>query len=232
MSSVTSSSSYDPSFIAARQIAPTRRAASAFLKRQFDVVASLLVIIGLAPVFAAMIILVSLDGGPAFYTQKRVGRNGRTFGCFKFRTMVVDADEELKRLLAADETLRAEYQTYWKLKDDPRVTRIGKFLRRYSLDELPQVINVLRGDMSLVGPRPRSLNEMRFFESSMPESNEGYVTVRPGLTGLWQISGRNALSLETKGQLDALYAENWSFRKDLAIIVATVPVVLKGEGAF
>lgn len=232
MSSVTSSSSYDPVFLASRHSSPTHRAASAFLKRQFDVIASLSVIIGLAPVFAAVIVLVSLDGGPAFYTQNRVGRNGRIFGCFKFRTMVTNADEELKRLLAADEDLRVEYLNYWKLKDDPRVTRIGKFLRRYSLDEIPQIINVLRGDMSLVGPRPRSLNEMRFFETSLPEGNESYVAVRPGLTGLWQISGRNALGLEAKGRLDALYAENWSFRKDLAIMVATIPVVLKGDGAY
>ena len=133
-----------------------------FLKRTLDVVACSIFIIAFAPLIAFLIILVSLDGGPAFYSQKRIGRNGAMFPCFKFRTMVEDADRVLEQLLAEDAALRQEFQRFWKLKDDPRVTLVGKILRRYSLDELPQIFNVLRGDMSLVGPRPRPVSEMQY----------------------------------------------------------------------
>jgi lipopolysaccharide/colanic/teichoic acid biosynthesis glycosyltransferase len=146
--------------------------------------------------------------------------------------MVVDADEKLRKLLASDEAARQQYQTFWKLKDDPRITRVGRFLRRYSLDELPQMLNVVAGQMSIVGPRPRSIKEMEFFESLMPGASLSYVSVKPGLTCLWQISGRNLLSLETKGWLDTLYAKNWSVSGDIAIITATLPAVIRGEGAF
>ena len=154
------------------------------------------------------------------------------FPCFKFRTMVEDADRVLEQLLAEDAALRQEFQRFWKLKDDPRVTLVGKFLRRYSLDELPQIFNVLRGDMSLVGPRPRPVSEMQYFESVMPEFNHAYLSVKPGLTGLWQISGRNHLTLEEKAELDARYARDWSVRGDFAIILATFPIVFSGDGAF
>jgi undecaprenyl-phosphate galactose phosphotransferase len=205
---------------------------SKFLKRSIDLLISLSVVIGFAPVFAILIILVSLDGGPAFYAQRRVGRGGRIFRCWKFRTMVVDAEQKLQQLLANDEKARQEYMTFWKLKDDPRITTVGRFLRRYSLDELPQIVNVIKGDMSIVGPRPRSIQEMQFFETNIPQSNEAYKMVRPGLTCLWQINGRNRLNLETKGWLDAYYAINWSIIGDVAIIVATFPVVIRGKGAF
>ena len=203
-----------------------------FLKRTLDVVACSIFIIAFAPLIAFLIILVSLDGGPAFYSQKRIGRNGAIFPCFKFRTMVEDADRVLEQLLAEDAALRQEFQRFWKLKDDPRVTLVGKFLRRYSLDELPQIFNVLRGDMSLVGPRPRPVSEMQHFESIMPEFNYAYLSVKPGLTGLWQISGRNHLTLEEKAELDARYARDWSVRGDFAIILATFPIVFSGDGAF
>jgi undecaprenyl-phosphate galactose phosphotransferase len=203
-----------------------------FLKRTLDVVACSIFIIAFAPLIAFLIILVSLDGGPAFYSQKRIGRNGAMFPCFKFRTMVEDADRVLEQLLAEDAALRQEFQRFWKLKDDPRVTLVGKFLRRYSLDELPQIFNVLRGDMSLVGPRPRPVSEMQYFESVMPEFNHAYLSVKPGLTGLWQISGRNHLTLEEKAELDARYARDWSVRGDFAIILATFPIVFSGDGAF
>jgi len=146
--------------------------------------------------------------------------------------MVEQADEILEKLLAGDPAARREYEQYWKLKKDPRVTLIGKFLRRYSLDELPQIFNVLRGDMSLVGPRPRSIKEMELFDSVMPELNEAYKSVKPGLTGLWQVSGRNRLTLKEKAELDARYVKDLSMRGDLAIILATVPVMLSGDGAF
>jgi len=203
-----------------------------FLKRTVDVVACSIFIIAFAPLIAFLIILVSLDGGAAFYSQKRIGRNGAMFPCFKFRTMVEDADRVLEQLLAEDAALRQEFQRFWKLKDDPRVTLVGKFLRRYSLDELPQIFNVLRGDMSLVGPRPRPVSEMQYFESVMPEFNHAYLSVKPGLTGLWQISGRNHLTLEEKAELDARYARDWSVRGDFAIILATFPIVFSGDGAF
>jgi len=203
-----------------------------FLKRTLDVVACSIFIIAFAPLIAFLIILVSLDGGAAFYSQKRIGRNGAIFPCWKFRTMVEDADRVLEQLLAEDAALRQEFQRFWKLKDDPRVTLVGKILRRYSLDELPQIFNVLRGDMSLVGPRPRPVSEMQHFESIMPEFNYAYLSVKPGLTGLWQISGRNHLTLEEKAELDARYARDWSVRGDFAIILATFPIVFSGDGAF
>lgn len=146
--------------------------------------------------------------------------------------MVGGADKILKNMLEADNERRKEYETYWKLKDGPRITKVGKFLRRYSLDELPQIFNVIKGDMSLVGPRPRSIKETRFFEANMPEFNQAYASVRPGSTGLWQVNGRNHLSLEARGHLDAYYAKHWSLRGDLIIILATFPVIFSGKGAF
>jgi undecaprenyl-phosphate galactose phosphotransferase len=205
---------------------------STFLKRALDLTISLSVVIAFAPIFAILIIAVSLDGGPAFYAQKRVGQRGRIFHCWKFRTMVADADEKLEELLATDERVREEYSSFWKLKDDPRVTGVGRFLRRYSLDELPQILNVIKGDMSIVGPRPRSIKEMELYGSKMPEFTPDYGMVRPGLTCLWQIKGRNRLSVETKIRLDAHYARNWSLHGDIAIIFATFPVVIRGEGAY
>jgi undecaprenyl-phosphate galactose phosphotransferase len=205
---------------------------SIFLKRAIDLIVSLQVVIVFAPCFAMLIILVALDGGPVFYAQRRTGLGGRTFRCWKFRTMVVNADEKLEALLATDEKARREYATFWKLKDDPRVTRIGRFLRRYSLDELPQMLNVIKGDMSIVGPRPRSVREMEFFRSNMPESDQSYKQVRPGLTCLWQVCGRNCLGLEAKGQLDDWYSRKWSIIGDFAIVIATFPVVMRGKGAF
>jgi lipopolysaccharide/colanic/teichoic acid biosynthesis glycosyltransferase len=210
----------------------SRSRISPFLKRLIDLTVSLSTLVIFLPLLAALIVVVSLDGGPAFYVQSRVGRGGRIFRCRKFRTMVLNADEKLRNLLATDEEARREYTTFWKLKDDPRITRVGRFLRRFSLDELPQILNVITGEMSIVGPRPRSIKEMEFFESHMREASQSYLMVRPGLTGLWQVGGRNELSLETKGWLDAHYAGNWSIRGDIVIIAATIPVVISGEGAF
>ena len=204
----------------------------AFVKRSIDLLISFVVIFPCAPLFAFLIVLVMFDGGPAFYGQRRVGRGGRTFWCLKFRTMVENADEVLERYLSENASIRKEYETFWKLKKDPRVTWIGKILRRYSIDELPQVINVIKGDMSLVGPRPRSISEIEFFDRRTPEYNRAYISVKPGLTGLWQVSGRNRLSLMQKGDLDARYAEHRSIRLDMAILFATVSVVLSGDGAF
>lgn len=224
--------SFDSVRIISRKASPTHLAVSAWLKRTLDVTASVTVVVAFAPFFAILIILVSLDGGPVLYAQKRIGQGGKIFRCWKFRTMVVGADRVLKNMLATDEKVRQEYETYWKLKDDPRITKVGRFLRRYSLDELPQIFNVIKGDMSLVGPRPRSIKEMQFFEAKMREFNYAYKSVKPGLTGLWQVNGRNHLSLEAKAHLDAYYAKNWSVRGDLHIILATFPVIFNGKGAF
>jgi lipopolysaccharide/colanic/teichoic acid biosynthesis glycosyltransferase len=219
-------------FLSSAADSSRKPAVSGVLKRTIDITIAVSAAIILAPLLAALIIVVSLDGGPAFYVQTRVGRGGRIFRCWKFRTMVIDADETLKKLLASDETARKQYRTFWKLKDDPRITSVGRFLRRYSLDELPQILNVMAGQMSIVGPRPRSIKEMEFFETLMPGASLSYVSVKPGLTCLWQVSGRNLLSLETKGWLDTLYAKNWSVSGDIAIITATLPAVIRGEGAF
>ena len=199
-------------------------------KRALDVVAAGAALIVLAPVFLILIRLVVRDGGSAFYAQRRVGFQGRQFRCLKFRTMVPNAEQHLQALLETDAALRKEYESYWKLNNDPRVTKIGRFLRRTSLDELPQFINVLTGEMSLVGPRPRSVSEVAFMESQFTLASQ-YRHVKPGITGPWQVSGRNQLTLAEKAVLDARYAQNWTFLGDLRLIFVTCGVVLKGHGA-
>lgn len=213
--------------------APKKRSSiSEGVKRILDIIISMSFILCFLPLFAILILLTALDGGPPFYAQRRIGLGGQAFKCWKFRTMVPDADKRLGALLAANEAARREYETYWKLKDDPRITRLGRLMRRYSLDELPQLVNVLLGDMSIVGPRPRSEKEMQFFQANLPEFSQGYTAVKPGLTGLWQVCGRNHLSLETKASLDAHYSKHWSITGDLVIIAVTFPAVLRGDGAF
>jgi lipopolysaccharide/colanic/teichoic acid biosynthesis glycosyltransferase len=165
--------------------------------------------------------------GAIFYRQERMGREGRIVTILKFRTMFEDAEEKLAELLRADPALRDEYEQYHKLQNDPRVTRFGTFLRRYSLDELPQLLNVLRGDMSLVGPRaymPSELTKMNGMARAVLQS-------APGITGLWQVSGRNHLSFTDRVNLDVHYIQNWSPWLDLYLLVRTGPVVLSGEGA-
>lgn len=153
--------------------------------------------------------------------------DGRIFTVLKFRTMYADADRKLDRILATDPERRREYERYHKLEDDPRVTPVGRFLRRYSLDELPQVFNVLRGEMSLVGPRA-------YMPTELPQMNGlswAVLQVPPGITGLWQVSGRNALSFDQRLDLDVHYVQNWSVWLDLYLLARTVPTVLSGEGA-
>ena len=219
--------------IAARRGAPStarRSILRARVKRGIDVAVAATALILLAPVFMALIRIIRRDGGAAFYAQRRVGLSGREFRCLKFRTMVPDAERHLKALLDADPALKAEYHRYWKLKADPRVTKVGALLRRSSLDELPQLINVLTGEMSLVGPRPRSVSEVAFMESRFPSASF-YSQVKPGLTGLWQVSGRNHLGLAEKAALDADYVRRWTLLGDLRILVLTVGVVLSNHGA-
>lgn len=204
------------------------RTSAHLLKRGVDLVGGLVGVILLAPVLATIAVLIRMGSpGSVFYRQERMGREGRIITILKFRTMYEDADEKLAEILDSDPELREEYERYHKLRDDPRVTRIGKVLRRYSLDELPQIFNVIRGDMSLVGPRaymPSELAEMNGLARAVLQSP-------PGMTGLWQVSGRNRLSFSQRVNLDVHYIQNWSLWLDLYLLVRTAPVVLSGEGA-
>ncbi len=177
---------------------------------------------------AIAVAIVRESPGPVLYRQRRIGFNGREIRVYKFRTMVQDAERVLEECLARDASLCREWRDSRKLKDDPRITRVGRWLRKYSLDELPQLLNVLRGEMSLVGPRPIVAEEV----SRYGELYGVYTRARPGLTGLWQISGRNDLSYEERVTLDAYYISNWSVWLDIYILTRTLPVVLRGEGAY
>lgn len=204
---------------------------SRVIKRSGDIIFSLAVLSLGSPVFLALALLVKLTSrGPVFYVQQRVGRDYRSFGCIKFRTMRRDADRILSRILSESPDLQEEFRNDFKLKNDPRITRLGKFLRRSSLDELPQFVNVLRGEMSVVGPRPIVRQELPRYGNRMEE----VLAVRPGLTGLWQVSGRNNLSYEERVALDLRYASQRTFGLDLAIIVRTLRVIFdpRDRGAY
>ena len=197
------------------------------IKRTFDIIFSLLVLILLSPLLLIIAILIKLDSeGPVIFRQVRVGKDGKLFVSYKFRTMYVDAEERLKEILENDPEARKEWETYWKLKNDPRVTRVGRWLRKTSLDELPQFFNVLKGDMSVVGPRPYIPSELKHIQ----EYAKIILSVRPGITGLWQVSGRNEVGYRVRMLLDTLYVVNWSFWLDMVIIFKTILVVLKGKG--
>ncbi len=184
-----------------------------------------------SPLYLALALMVKLTSrGPVFYVQQRVGRDYRSFGCIKFRTMRRDADRILSRLLEESPDLQEEFRNDFKLRNDPRITRLGRFLRRSSLDELPQFLNVLRGEMSVVGPRPIVRQELPRYGERMDE----VLAVRPGLTGLWQVSGRNNLSYRQRVLLDLRYARHRSLRMDLLIILRTIRVILdpRDRGAY
>lgn len=196
--------------------------------RVVEIVLSLLALVALLPLLALIAALVAGGSrGPILYRQERLGRNGETFGCLKFRSMVQDADTRLAILLARDETARMEWEHHRKLRRDPRITPLGGFLRRSSLDELPQLLNVLRGEMSLVGPRPIVRDEARYYGRYMAD----YTRVRPGISGLWQISGRSNTSYRRRVACDVLYVRRKSFRLDLVITLMTIPAVLASRGA-
>lgn len=209
---------------AARQPARLQRA----LKRLLDVIASALLLLLLLPVFTVIYALVRRDGGPLIFSHERIGRGGKKFGCMKFRTMVPNAEVVLEKLLATDAAARELWEREFKLKDDVRITSIGRFLRATSLDELPQLWNVLRGDMSLVGPRPIVERELQKYGVSAPV----YLSATPGMTGLWQISGRNDVDYETRVNLDTSYVTNWSLLEDLRILLRTFDVVVRRVGAY
>lgn len=201
---------------------------SRVLKRTFDIVGSLSIICALSPLLAFIAYKVKSDKGPAIYGHERIGKNGKPFKCLKFRSMVINSKEVLEELLQSDPQAKAEWDATFKLKDDPRVTSIGKFLRKTSLDELPQLFNVLRGEMSLVGPRPIINAELERYS----EEVDYYLLGKPGMTGLWQVSGRSDVDYETRVYLDAWYVKNWSMWNDIAILFKTIGVVVKKDGAY
>ncbi|MDA4892388.1 sugar transferase [Microbacterium resistens] len=203
---------------------PRLEGAQRFLKRTFDLIGSAILLVVLSPVFLATAIAIRVDGpGGIIYSQERIGRGGRTFGMRKFRSMVADADDQLASLL----DLQGDGGTpLFKINDDPRITRVGRFLRRHSIDELPQLVNVLRGDMSLVGPRPQRATEVALYDDVAYRR----LLVKPGMSGLWQVSGRSSLSWEETIRLDLYYVENWSLTQDIVILFRTVRAVIRPQG--
>lgn len=215
----------------ARQLMALQSSSARVIKRTGDITFSLLVLTLGSPLLLVLAVLVKASSrGPVFYVQPRVGRDYRSFGCIKFRTMRKDADQLLAGILKRSPQLEAEFRNDFKLREDPRITPLGKFLRRSSLDELPQFLNVLRGEMSVVGPRPIVRKELPRYGRQMDE----VLAVRPGLTGLWQVSGRNNLSYSERVRLDVTYARHRTFWLDFQIVLRTVAVVLnpRDRGAY
>lgn len=199
---------------------PRMEGANRFFKRAFDLVGAALFLIVLSPIFLSAAIAVRIDGpGPIFYHQERIGRGGRTFGMRKFRSMVAEADDQLESLL---DMQGASDKPLFKVNDDPRITKVGRFMRKHSIDELPQLINVFRGDMSLVGPRPQRAAEVALYDDIAHRRH----LVKPGMSGLWQVSGRSTLSWEETIRLDLYYVENWSLMQDIIILFRTVRSVV------
>lgn len=196
------------------------------LKRALDVAGALVGLLLLLPIGLLIALLVKLDSpGPVFFRQNRLSKDYGSFKMLKFRSMYQNADARLAELLRSDPQLREEYERFHKLRDDPRITRVGRFLRKYSLDEFPQLINVLRGDMSLVGPRPYMHREI----NKMGPHADTILSMRPGLSGLWQTQGRNALSFEERLMLDEEYVKQASFWLDVRLIFLTIPALMAGE---
>jgi exopolysaccharide production protein ExoY len=194
--------------------------------RAFDIAVALLLLFFLLPLMCVCALaVVGTSRGPLLYRQPRIGRKGQSFECLKFRTMVQDADSAIERMLDDSPEAKAEWLAVQKIKCDPRVTPVGAFMRRYCLDELPQLFNVLRGEMSIVGPRPIVADEIDRFGSNFAD----YCLVKPGITGVWQVSGRHLLSYEQRVALDAEYARSKCISLDIKILWRTVPIVLLGE---
>lgn len=194
-----------------------------FLKRFIDIAVSLLLLITLSPLLLFVALLVKMDGGPVFYIAKRVGKFGQEFNFPKFRTMVPNADK-IKQTLKSDQ----ETSKWFKMKNDPRITKFGRFLRKSSIDELPQLWTVLKGDMSLVGPRPPLPNEVALY--SLEDRRK--LDITPGITGLWQVSGRSDIAFPDQVRLDVAYIESQSVWLDLIILLKTIPAVIFGKGAY
>jgi undecaprenyl-phosphate galactose phosphotransferase len=198
------------------------------IKRCFDLTVSISALLIGLPLFAFIAFKVSQSGRPVFFGHTRVGQYNRQFKCYKFRTMAPNADKLLADLLASSADARAEWERDFKLKNDPRITPIGHFLRKTSLDEIPQLWNVVKGDMSLVGPRPVVNSELARYGNQV----DYYLEAKPGITGLWQISGRNDVSYDTRVYLDAWYVKNWSLFNDIVILLRTIKVIFRRDGAY
>lgn len=206
-------------------VSPTSR----LLKRAVDILCSCFALLFCIPIFMFIAFAVKRDGGSAFYSQIRIGKDGKEFKFWKFRSMKVDAEKALEEILASNPKMKADWDVKRKLSNDPRITKIGKFLRKSSLDELPQLLNVLVGQMSLVGPRPILPDEVIFFTDMQLKI---YYSAKPGITGLWQVSGRNETVFKHRVHLDCWYVRNWSLWHDIVILFKTVGVVLKRGGAY
>ena len=201
------------------------------IKRLFDIVFALFILIVFSPLYLILMVTIALNSqGPVFYVQQRVGKNHQPFNCIKFRTMVHNADEILETMMEDSEQMRQEFQTSFKLKQDPRITKIGKFLRLTSLDEFPQFWNVLKGEMSVIGPRPLVPEELSRYGRKI----NTVLKIRPGITGLWQVSGRNDIPYHKRIKIDVYYATSHSWILDLWIIYKTVGVIIfpKNNGAY
>jgi exopolysaccharide production protein ExoY len=199
------------------------------IKRGFDILGAAAGLVVLSPLLVMLALLVKLsDGGSILFGHSRIGRNGSVFQCLKFRTMAENGHEVLAEHFAKNPLARTEWEATRKLQDDPRVTRVGAVLRKLSLDELPQLINILRGDMSIVGPRPVVRDELEMYGNAAVY----YLQSRPGLTGLWQVSGRNDVSYTSRVAFDRHYVENWSLAFDLLIIIKTFPAVVSSRGSY
>jgi exopolysaccharide production protein ExoY len=198
-------------------------------KRIVDIAIALSGIVLLAPLLIiCFVATIVTSPGPALFRHRRVGFNGKYFNCLKFRTMVMDAPERLRQLLESDPIAAAEWAANRKLRHDPRITAIGTILRKSSLDELPQLFNVLRGDMSIVGPRPVTQEELVRYSSSIG----AYLACRPGITGLWQVSGRSATTYNKRVACDTFYARNWSMALDAKILIVTIPSLMLSDSAY
>lgn len=200
----------------------------AALKRVFDILGAILLGLVFSPFVVAIVLVLRREGGQVIYRHRRIGRDGKAFECLKFRSMVPHADRALRDLLESDPELKAEWVRDHKLRTDPRVTRLGRFLRRTSLDELPQIWNVIRGEMSLVGPRPVVREELIRYGRYQPF----YLAAKPGITGLWQVTGRNDTDYKRRVALDAYYVRNQNIVLDIMILLKTTRVVLGGGGAY
>lgn len=200
------------------------------LKRLFDIFFSLFVLIAASPIFIILTLFIRLTSkGKAFYSQERIGRGGAPFKCYKFRTMHLDAEKRLNDLLSTNPEMKKEWEEKHKLTNDPRVTKMGKFLRKTSLDELPQFFNVLKGDLSVVGPRPVVYEEIQRHYGAKAYK---ILSIRPGLTCIWQISGRSDTSYQRRIQLDEQYVDRRSLLFDLLLIIKTIPKMISSKGAY
>jgi exopolysaccharide production protein ExoY len=207
----------------------TPRPVGLTLKRASDILIALSGIFLLAPLLVICFATITLSSpGPVLFRHRRIGFNGKPFFCLKFRTMVTDAPQRLQRLLESDPAAAAEWASTCKLRHDPRITLIGTLLRKSSLDELPQLFNVLRGEMSIVGPRPVTEEELDRYSNSV----NAYLACRPGITGLWQVSGRSSTSYSRRVACDTFYAQNWSMMLDAKILVVTIPSLLLTDSAY